>query len=196
MARIGFIVDERFDDDELRIAFDRVKQEGHQPVVVGAKAGRTLEGRDKREQLTTELAAGDVTLEALDGLVVPGGEAAGLLRGNEAVRQLVRTFNDAAKPIAAIDHGVSVLAAAGILHGEAVPCRPELEPELAAVGAQCIDREVLSEGNFVIGRDRAALDNFCEALVLRLRPEALPRAQVVPAPSPELEEKVERVGPH
>jgi protease I len=49
-----------------------------------------------------------------DGLVIPGGRAPEYLRMNERVLDIVRHFDGARKPIAAVCHGAQILAAAGI----------------------------------------------------------------------------------
>src|SRR5207244_8756321 len=58
-----------------------------------------------------------VRSDAYDGLVIPGGRAPEYLRLNPRVLELVRQFDRAGKPIAAICHGVQVLAAAGGVRG-------------------------------------------------------------------------------
>ena len=49
--------------------------------------------------------------------MIPGGRAPEYLRLNEEVIKLVRAFDAARKPIAAVCHGPQLLAAAGILQG-------------------------------------------------------------------------------
>lgn len=69
-----------------------------------------------------------------DALVLPGGRAPEYLRLNERLLQIVREFDIAQKPIAAICHGPQILAAAGILKGRHCSCYPacRFEVELAA----------------------------------------------------------------
>ena len=57
----------------------------------------------------------DVKVDDYVGLVVPGGRSPEYLRLNERVIELVRGFDEAQKPIAAVCHGAQLLAAAGIL---------------------------------------------------------------------------------
>lgn len=55
--------------------------------------------------------------ESYDALLIPGGRAPEYLRLNEKVLDLVRAFDQAGKPIAAVCHGAQLLAAAGVLEG-------------------------------------------------------------------------------
>lgn len=75
---------------------------------------------------------------AYDGLVVPGGRAPGYLRLNARVLEIVRHFDQADKPIAALCHGPQLLAAAGILKGRKLNAYPACAPEVELAGlASC-----------------------------------------------------------
>lgn len=65
-----------------------------------------------------------------DGLVIPGGRAPEYLRLNAKVIQVVRHFAEARKPIAAICHGLQLLAAAGALEGKRCTAYPACGPEV------------------------------------------------------------------
>jgi protease I len=70
-----------------------------------------------------------------DGLLIPGGRAPEYLRLNPAVLDLVKAFDEAKKPIAAICHGLQILAAAGILAGRTCTAYPACGPEVTLAGA-------------------------------------------------------------
>ena len=68
------------------------------------------------------------------GLVVPGGRAPEYLRLNERVLEIVREFDAAGKPIAAICHGPQLLVSAGILKGRTCTCYAAVKPDVVAAG--------------------------------------------------------------
>ncbi|PWC32314.1 DJ-1/PfpI family protein [Azospirillum sp. TSO35-2] len=74
-----------------------------------------------------------------DGLVIPGGRAPEYLRLNPAVLALVRAFDAAGKPIAAVCHGAQLLAAAGVLKGRRVSAYPACRPEVELAGGEYAD---------------------------------------------------------
>ena len=74
-----------------------------------------------------------------DALVIPGGRAPEYLRLDQRVLDLVRRYNDAAKPIAAICHGAQILATAGILNGRSISCYPAVSPEVTLSGGKYIE---------------------------------------------------------
>src|ERR687895_802646 len=47
MSRVAFIMDEMFEDSEFRVPYDRVKEAGHEPVIVGLEKGKKIAGSDK-----------------------------------------------------------------------------------------------------------------------------------------------------
>ena len=93
-----------------------------------------------------------VKAEDYDALVIPGGRAPEYLRLDERVIELVRAFNDAGKPIAAICHGVQILTAAGIVEKRTVSCYPACAPGLAAAGGTYADIAIdaaQTDGNLI-----------------------------------------------
>lgn len=87
-----------------------------------------------------------------DALLIPGGRAPEYLRLNEKVLQLVREFDKAGKPIAAVCHGAQLLAAAGVLEGRECSAYPACAPEVRLAGGTYIDIPVTEghvQGNLV-----------------------------------------------
>lgn len=72
-------------------------------------------------------------------LILPGGRAPEYLRLNQQVLEIVRHFDGAGKPLAAICHGLQILVAAGILRGRSCCAYPSVQPEIEAVGGEYID---------------------------------------------------------
>ena len=77
----------------------------------------------------------DATASDYDALVISGGRAPEYLRLDARVMQLVREFDAAKKPIAAICHGLQVLSAAGVVDGRRCQAYPAVRPELEQAGA-------------------------------------------------------------
>lgn len=121
----------------------------------------------------------DVRPEEYDGLVVPGGRAPEYLRLNPRVLEIVRHFHDADKPIAAICHGLQILAAADVLRGRGCTAYPACGPEVKAAGADwqdvAVDRAYV-DGNLVSAPAWPAhpewLARFLEVLGTRIEHES------------------------
>lgn len=106
-----------------------------------------------------------------DGLLIPGGRAPEYLRLNERVLEIVRQFDAAGKPIAAICHGLQILSAAGILKGRTCTAYPACGPEVTLAGGLYqtvdVDKAVVS-GNLVTAPAWPAHPAFCREFLKRL----------------------------
>ena len=72
--------------------------------------------------------------QTYDALVISGGRAPEYLRLNPRVLTIVRQFATDGKPIAAISHGVQILATAGVLQDCQCTAYPTLRPDLEQAG--------------------------------------------------------------
>ena len=70
------------------------------------------------------------------GLVIPGGRAPEYLRLNPRILEIVREFNDAKKPIAAVCHGPQILVTAGVLKNRSCTAYPAVKPDVVDAGAK------------------------------------------------------------
>src|SRR5258708_620139 len=129
MKKILILTGDFVEDYEIMVPFQALAALGYtvHAVCPGKKAGekiRTAVHDFEGDQTYTEKPGHDFTLNATfaktkaasyGALVLPGGRAPEYIRLDKAVLDLVRQFDAERKPIAAICHGVQVLAAAGIL---------------------------------------------------------------------------------
>lgn len=105
-----------------------------------------------------------VDVAVYDGMLIPGGRAPEYLRLNDRVLEIVREFDAARKPIAAICHGVQILAAAGVLQGRSCTAYPACAPEVRLAGGryQAIALDAaMRDGNLVTAPAWPAHPAFC-----------------------------------
>ena len=114
--KILIIAGDYVEDYELMVPVQALSMVGHQVDVVcpGKKAGDQLrtaihdfEGDQTYSEkpghnFTVNVTFEEINPEDYDALVIPGGRAPEYLRLNEKVLKIVRHFNEANKPIAAI----------------------------------------------------------------------------------------------
>lgn len=119
----------------------------------------------------------DIKPADYDALVIPGGRAPEYIRLNERVLEMVRHFDKAGKPIAAICHGAQVLAAAGILENRACSAYPAVGPDVTRAGGKYVEIPVDQahvDGNLVSAPAWPAhpqwLAKFLQVLGTRIEP--------------------------
>lgn len=151
--KILMLVGDYVEDYEVMVPFQALQMVGHtvHAVCSGKSAGDTVrtavhdfEGdqtySEKRgHNFTLNATFAEVKAEEYDALVVPGGRAPEYIRLNQEVLEIVRHFDMARKPIAAICHGAQLLAAAGVLKGKGCSAYPAVGPEVTLSGGTYVD---------------------------------------------------------
>ncbi len=168
MAKVAFIVDEMFEDSEFRFPYDRVKEAGHEAVIVGLESGKKLEGKKGKETITTEKSIDEVSADDFDALVIPGGYSPDKIRSNEQMVGLTKAIFSADKPVAAICHAGWMLAEADILKNKTVTSWPSIKTDLINAGAEWVDQEVVEDGNLITSRKPDDLEAFSKALLSQI----------------------------
>ena len=168
MAKVAFIVDEMFEDSELRVPYERVKEAGHEPVIVGLEKGKKLEGKKGDETITADVSIDEVSSGDFAALVIPGGYSPDKIRTNEGMVALTKELHEAGKPVAAICHAGWMLAEAGIVKGRTVTSWPSIKTDLINAGAEWVDQEVVEDGNLITSRKPDDLEAFSKALLSQI----------------------------
>jgi protease I len=154
------------EDYEIMVPFQALQMVGYtvHAVCPGKRAGQQVrtsvhdfEGdqtySEKRGHNFTLNAAFD-EVRAVDyaALVVPGGRAPEYLRLNPRVLEIVREFAAVKKPMAAICHGLQLLAAADVLRGRTCTAYAACGPEVLLAGGEYREvpvDDVVVDGNLV-----------------------------------------------
>src|SRR5688572_23468213 len=114
MSRIAILVDRMFEDSELRVPLDRLREAGHDVDIVGLHAGAEVVGKRCQERVRIDKAVRDVSENDYDALVIPGGYSPDHLRmAIDAVR-FTRAMALANKPVAAACHAPWMLIEADV----------------------------------------------------------------------------------
>jgi len=151
--KILMLVGDYVEDYEAMVPFQALSMVGHTvhavcPEKIAGQTVRTAIHDFEGEQTYSEKPGHNFALnydfvqvrpESYDALLIPGGRAPEYLRLNEKVLDLVRAFDQAGKPIAAVCHGAQLLAAAGVLEGRECSAYPACAPEVRLAGGTFID---------------------------------------------------------
>ena len=164
--KILMLVGDFGEDYEIMVPFQALLAVGHQvhAVCPDKKAGdfvataiHDFEGQQTYTEkpghrFTLTHAFSEITASSYDALVLPGGRAPEYLRLNPLVLELVKHFNLAKKPIAAICHGAQILAAAKVLEGLRCSAYPACRPEVELAGGHYAEipvTDAVTDGNLV-----------------------------------------------
>ncbi len=148
--KILMIVGDFVEDYEAMVPFQMLTMIGHtvHAVCPGKKTGETVrtavhdfEGDQTYSEkpghnFAINATFDEVKAETYDALVIPGGRAPEYIRLDERVLDIVRHFSQANKPVAAICHGLQVLATADVVKGKLCTAYPAVKPDLIQAGAK------------------------------------------------------------
>jgi protease I len=161
--RVLVISADNFEDSELTEPVAALEQADVEVDIASLENG-TMTGK-KGTEVQANLAVTDVDAAGYSMLFLPGGKAPARLRESETVLALVRVFADSGKPIAAICHGPQILISAGLVEGRRMTSYKSVADELKAAGANYLDQEVVTDGNFITSRQPGDLPAFIDKML-------------------------------
>src|SRR6202022_3706805 len=156
---ILMLVGDYVEDYEVMVPFQALLMVGHtvHAVCPGKNSGefvRTAIHDFEGDQTYSEKRGHNFSLNATfdqikaedyDALVLPGGRAPEYIRLNPRVLEIVRHFDKAKKPIAAVCHAAQILAAAGVLNGRKCSAYPPVGPDVTNAGGTFGDMGISEE---------------------------------------------------
>ncbi|WP_432711803.1 type 1 glutamine amidotransferase domain-containing protein [Pedobacter sp.] len=166
---IAVISENGFEETELTVPVQRLKEEGATVHIISSKSGKiqAMKGdHDWTIEVAVDKTYSEVNSNDYQGLLIPGGVLnPDSLRKKEEVILLVKAFFEAGKPVAAICHGPQVLITAEVVKGRKLTSTKTIKIDLVNAGANWVDEEVVVDQGLVTSRSPADLPAFCDKIV-------------------------------
>ena len=177
--KIAILATDGFEQVELTEPKKALEEAGAKAFVIAPKGGE-IKGWDMKDwgkMVKVDKTLEDANPNDYDALVLPGGVInPDHLRMDPKAVNFVRQFASTGKTVAAICHGPWTLLEAGVLKGKTVTSWPSLKTDLKNAGANWVDQEVVTDGQFIFSRKPDDLAAFNEAII-----EAVSQAVKQPA---------------
>ena len=166
--KVAFLATDGFEQAELLEPRKALDEAGAKTVVISPKGGK-IQGwnhTDLGETVSVDKALADANPNDYDALVLPGGVInPDHLRMDPAAVNFVKQFVATGKTTAAICHGPWTLIETGALKGKTVTSWPSLKTDLKNAGANWVDQEVVTDGQFVFSRNPDDIPAFNRAII-------------------------------
>ena len=156
-----------FEDMELLYPLYRLREDDVSVTVAGLDS-QPVRGKKGHGPVTVDTTVGRVAAGDFDALVIPGGYAPDKLRRSAEVLDLVRSFDDAGKPIAFICHAGWVPISAKILKGRRATSVAAIRDDMENAGVDWVDEATVVDGNLISARTPADLGPWMKALLAAL----------------------------
>jgi protease I len=166
--RIAILATDGFEQSELTKPREALDQAGATTVVVAPKEG-SIKGwnhTDWGESVDVDQTLNEVAPQEFDALVLPGGVMnPDHLRMDPEAVEFVRNFVATGKPVAAICHGPWTLIEAGVVRGKTMTSWPSITTDLINAGAKWVDKDVVTDGQFITSRKPDDIPAFSRTLI-------------------------------
>ena len=170
--RVMILATNGFEQSELFDPKKNLEDAGIKTELVSLESGE-IKAWDKDnwgKTITVDKTVDEVSnCEGYDALLLPGGQInPDLLRVNDRAVAIVREFNAAGKPIAAICHAPWMLIEAGLVGGKTLTSYHSIRTDMKNAGANVVDQEVAEDGNLITSRNPDDIPAFSERLISRV----------------------------
>jgi protease I len=164
------VAPEKFRDEELTVPVAAFRKAGIASDIASTRRGPCTGVLGAKT--TATLAFGEVDPTLYGCLVIIGGGGSQVhLWNDNLLRQLVNSFHESRKIVAAICLSPVVLARAGILAGIKATCfeTPVTFQEMKAGGAVLVNKPVVVDGQIITANGPAAAQEFADAILRAIR---------------------------
>ncbi len=163
--KIAILATDYFEDSELKIPYERLKDAGFKVLVIGPVEGKEITGKRGRFTTRTDLAVDSVSVDDFDALVIPGGYSPDRLRLNPGAVEFTRDFMRSGRPVAAICHAAQLLISAEAVRGRTLTCWPSVAVDVKNAGGRYVDKAIVVDNNLITSRKPDDLPIFIDAII-------------------------------
>jgi protease I len=163
---------DRFEESELFGPRERLLAAGAKVSLasLGKKPIQATVHDELGKTIDPDMVLADVDPAEYDAILLPGGVGnPDRLRMEPEAIAIIRAFDSAKKPVAAICHGPWLLAEADIVRGRTVTSWPSIRTDLKNAGATVVDEEAVTDGNLITSRNPHDVPAFTDALIAALQ---------------------------
>jgi protease I len=165
---VAILATDGFEQVELTEPRKALDQSGATTEVVSLKSGEIKGWKFKEwgDMVKVDKTLDQARVQDYDALLLPGGVInPDHLRMEPKAVQFVKDFVATGRPVAAICHGPWTLVEAGVVKGKTMTSWPSIKTDLKNAGVNWVDKEVVTDGQFITSRKPEDIPAFSTTLI-------------------------------
>jgi protease I len=166
--RIAVFAESNYQTLELWYPVLRMREAGATVTIVGTGSDDAYKS-ETGYPVKVDVEADEISVDDIDGVIIPGGFAPDRLRRYPAVLDLVKGVHERGGVVAFICHAGWVPISAGIVSGKRVTSVSAIKDDLINAGATWVNEEVVQDDNMISSRGPEDLPAFCRAIISAMR---------------------------
>ena len=166
--RVAILATDGVEQSELTEPRKALDEAGATIMLIAPKAGhiQAMKHDEKADLLPVDATLDAVNADEFDAVMLPGGAFnSDKLRIETRAQKLVRSMDEAGKPIAAICHAPWLLVSAGLAKGRTLTSYHTIQDDIRNAGGRWVDEPVVRDGNWVTSRKPADLPAFNRQMI-------------------------------
>jgi len=166
--QVAILVTDGFEQAEFTKPKKALETEGTITKVASEKRGQVqgFNHDTKADSFKVDLTFDELDASSFDAVLLPGGVMnSDHIRLLPAAQNFVKTMQQQGKPIAVICHGAWLLVSSGLVSGRTLTSWPTLQDDIRNAGGKWVDRQVVSDGNWVSSRKPDDIPFFNEKFI-------------------------------
>jgi protease I len=169
--KVAILATDGFEQVELTEPKKALEEAGATTEVISPKSGQIKGWKftEWGDKVKVDKTLDQAKAQDYDALLLPGGVInPDHLRMEAKAVAFVKDFVATGRTVAAICHGPWTLIEAGVVKGKTMTSWPSLRTDLKNAGANVVDQEVATDGQFITSRKPDDIPAFNRALIERL----------------------------
>jgi len=166
---VAVIATDGVEEPEIVEPVRALREAGAQPEILSLENGeiQCFNHLDKGRRLKAERPLRDARPDEYEALLLPGGALnADRLRVETDVQRFAQSFDRQRKPLAAICHAPWILISSCLVKGRKLTSYYTIEDDIRNAGGHWVDREVVTDFNWVTSRKPADIPAFIREMFL------------------------------
>jgi protease I len=169
---VAILATNGFEQSELEVPRDRLKQAGATVHVISLAAGE-IKGWDNKDwgrPVKVDKTLDQVSSKDYDAIVLPGGQInPDLLRVEPKALAFIREFFEARKIVAAVCHAPWLLIETGIAKGRRMTSYKSIKTDVINAGAKWEDSQVVVDQGLITSRNPGDLEAFSAKIIEEIK---------------------------